>query len=68
MLKSGKLFSELASTYIYFDSHVLLIKSITDLCGDFHKRYDFENPFPKYKYIILTPCMKILAGIFLFKL
>ena len=63
MLKSGKLFSELASIYIYFGSHVLLIKSISDLCGVCHKRYDFENPFPKYKYIILTPYMEILAGI-----
>ena len=63
MLKSGKLFSELASTYIYFGSHVLLIKSISDLCGVGHKRYDFENPFPNYKYIILTPYMEILAGI-----
>ena len=63
MLKSGKLFSELASIYIYFDSHVLLIKSISDLCGVCHKSYDFENPFPNYKYIILTPYMEILAGI-----
>ena len=62
MLESGKLFSELASTYIYFGSHVLLIKSISDLCGVCHKRYDFENPFPKYKYIILTPYMETLAG------
>ena len=36
MLKSGKLFSELASIYIYFGSHVLLIKSISDLCGVCH--------------------------------
>ena len=63
MLKSGKLSSELAFIYIYFGSHVLLIKSISDLCGVCHKRYDFENPFPKYKYIILTPYMEILAGI-----
>ena len=62
MLKSGKLFSELASIYIYFGSHVLLIKSINDLCGVCHKSYDFENPFPKYKYIILTPYMEILGG------
>ena len=62
MLKLGKLFSELASIYIYFGSHVLLIKSISDLCGVCHKSYDFENPFPKYKYIILTPYMEILDG------
>ena len=62
MLESGKLFSELASIYIYFGSHVLLIKSISDLCGVGHKRYDFENPFPNYKYIILTPSMEILDG------
>ena len=62
MLKSGKLSSELAFIYIYFGSHVLLIKSISDLCGVGHKRYDFENPFPKYKYIILTPYMEILDG------
>ena len=61
--EQGKLFSELASTYIYFGSHVLLIKSISDLCGVCHKRYDFENPFPKYNYIILTPYLEILAGI-----
>ena len=36
MLKSGKLSSELASIYIYFVSHVLLIKSISDLCGVCH--------------------------------
>ena len=36
MLESGKLFSELASTYIYFGSHVLLIKSIYYLCGVCH--------------------------------
>ena len=63
MLKSGKLSSELAFIYIYFGSHVLLIKSISHLCGVCHKRYDFENPFPKYKYIILTPYMETLAGI-----
>ena len=68
MLESGKLLSELAFIYIYFGSHVLLIKSISDLCGVCHKGYDFENPFPKYKYIILTPYMEILAGFFLFKL
>jgi hypothetical protein len=32
----GKLLSELASIYIYFGSHVLLIKSISDLCGVCH--------------------------------
>ena len=63
MLKSGKLSSELAFIYIYFGSHVLLIKSISDLCGVCHKSYDFENPFPNYKYIILTPYREILAGI-----
>ena len=31
--------------------------------GVCHKSYDFENPFPNYKYIILTPYMEILAGI-----
>ena len=61
--EQGKLSSELAFVYIYFGSHVLLIKSISDLCGVCHKRYDFENPFPKYKYIILTPYMETLAGI-----
>jgi len=52
MLKSGKLSSELAFIYIYFGSHVLLIKSISDLCGVCHKSYDFENPLLKYKYIL----------------
>ena len=61
--EQGKLSSELAFIYIYFGSHVLLIKSISDLCGVCHKSYDSENPFPKYKYIILTPYMEILAGI-----
>ena len=68
MLESGKLSSELAFIYIYFGSHVLLIKSISDLCGVYHKRYDFENPFPKYKYIILTPSMEILVENSFFKL
>ena len=63
LLSKASYFSELASIYIYFGSHVLLIKSISDLCGVCHKSYDFENPFPKYKYIILTPYMEILAGI-----
>ena len=36
ILESGKLFSELASTYIYFGSHVLLIKGICDLSGGCH--------------------------------
>jgi len=63
MLKSGKLSSELAFIYIYFGSHVLLIKSKSYLYGVCHKSYDFENPFPNYKYIILTPYMEILAGI-----
>ena len=36
VLESGKLFPELASLYIYFGSHVLLIKSICDLCGGCH--------------------------------
>ena len=36
ILESGKLFPELASLYIYFGSHVLLIKSICDLCGGCH--------------------------------
>ena len=36
MLESGKLSPELASLYIYFGSHVLLIKSIGDLCGGCH--------------------------------
>ena len=60
--EQGKLSSELAFIYIYFGSHVLLIKSISDLWGVIHKRCDFENPFPKYKYIILTPYMEILGG------
>ena len=47
MLKSGKLLSELAFIYIYFGSHGLLIKSISDLCGVCHKSYDFEKPFSK---------------------
>ena len=45
--EQGKLFSELASIYIYFGSPVLLIKSLSDLCGVCHKGYDFENPFSK---------------------
>ena len=61
--EQGKLFSELASIYIYFGSHVLLIKSKSYLYGVCHKSFDFENPFPNYKYIILTPYMEILAGI-----
>ena len=36
MLESGKLPSELASTYLYFGSHVLLIRSIYYLCGGCH--------------------------------
>ena len=60
--EQGKLSSELAFIYIYFGSHVLLIKSKSYLYGVCHKSYDFENPFPKYKYIILTPYMEILAG------
>ena len=36
MLESGKLLSELASIYIYFGLHVLLIKSICYLCGVCH--------------------------------
>ena len=35
-VEQGKLFSELASIYIYFDSNVLLIKNISDLCGVCH--------------------------------
>jgi len=31
--EQGKLSSELAFIYIYFGSHVLLIKSNSDLCG-----------------------------------
>ena len=45
VLESGKLFSELASTYIYFDSQVLLRRSIYYLCGVCHYSYEFENPF-----------------------
>ena len=36
ILGSGKLSSELASTYLYFGSHVLLIRSIYYLCGGCH--------------------------------
>ena len=61
--EQGKLSSELAFIYIYFGSHVLLIKSKSYLYGVCHKSYDFENPFPNYTYIILTPYMEILAGI-----
>ena len=61
--EQGKLSSELAFIYIYFGSHVLLIKSKSYLYGVCHKSYDFANPFPNYKYIILTPYMEILAGI-----
>ena len=35
-VEKGKLLSELASIYIYFGSPVLLIKSISDLCGGCH--------------------------------
>ena len=35
-VEQGKLFPELASIYIYFGSHVLLIKSIRYLCAVCH--------------------------------
>ena len=66
--KQASYFSELAFIYVYFDLHVLPMKGINDLSGFCHKSYDFfENPFPKYKYIILTPYMEVLGGKILFQ-
>ena len=55
MLKSGKLLSELASIYIYFGSHVLLIKSISDLCGVCHNRYDLKTLFQNISILFWYP-------------
>ena len=60
-VEQGKLFSELASIYIYFGSYVFHINSRSDLCGVCHKSYDFENPFPKYEYISETPDIEVLV-------
>ena len=46
--KQESYFSELAFIYVYFDLHVLPIKSISDLSGFFTtKAMIFENLFPK---------------------
>ena len=68
MLESGKLFSELASIYIYFGSHVLLIISINDLCGVGHKSYDFENPLSKIEVYYFDTLYGDIRWKFFFKL
>ena len=61
--EQGKLSSELAFIYIYFGLHVLLIKSKKLFMWCLPQKLWFWKPFPKYKYIILTPYLEILAGI-----
>ena len=59
MLKPGKLL-HWACIYIHlFWFTCFTISSIIDLCGVCHESYDFENPFPNYKYIIKTPDIEV---------